>query len=105
MSIAYVAADSRVMVEKPFGNDEASAQALNETIHQYFAEDAVYRVDHWLGLDPVEITLAAGTKPYGFLGSMPGPGVGGHCIPCDPYYLLWQLAGTDTGTPGGCGVN
>src|SRR6266851_2229365 len=45
-----------------------------------------------LDLDPMEITLAAGTKPYGFLGVFPGPGVGGHCIPCDPYYLLWQLA-------------
>jgi UDP-N-acetyl-D-glucosamine dehydrogenase len=44
-----------------------------------------------LGLDPIEITLAAGTKPYGFLGVFPGPGVGGHCIPCDPHYLLWQL--------------
>ncbi len=44
-----------------------------------------------LGLDPVEVTLAAGTKPYGFLGTLPGPGVGGHCIPCDPHYLLWQL--------------
>ena len=45
-----------------------------------------------LGLDPIEVTLGAGTKPYGFLGAFPGPGVGGHCIPCDPYYLLWQLA-------------
>jgi nucleotide sugar dehydrogenase len=44
-----------------------------------------------LGLDPVEVTLAAGTKPYGFLAALPGPGVGGHCIPCDPHYLLWQL--------------
>jgi UDP-N-acetyl-D-glucosamine dehydrogenase len=44
-----------------------------------------------LALDPLEITLAAGTKPYGFLGAFPGPGVGGHCIPCDPHYLLWQL--------------
>ncbi|HEX3648535.1 MAG TPA: nucleotide sugar dehydrogenase [Pseudonocardiaceae bacterium] len=52
-----------------------------------------------LGLDPVEVTVAAGTKPYGFLGSLPGPGVGGHCIPCDPYYLLWQLTGKGPGTP------
>ncbi|WP_243788246.1 nucleotide sugar dehydrogenase [Saccharopolyspora gloriosae] len=44
-----------------------------------------------LSLDPIEVTIAAGTKPYGFLGSFPGPGVGGHCIPCDPHYLLWQL--------------
>lgn len=44
-----------------------------------------------LDLDPIEVTVAAGTKPYGFLGGFPGPGVGGHCIPCDPHYLLWQL--------------
>jgi UDP-N-acetyl-D-glucosamine dehydrogenase len=52
-----------------------------------------------LGLDPVEVTLAAGTKPYGFLGAFPGPGVGGHCIPCDPHYLLWQLARKDHRSP------
>ncbi|MCD2195932.1 nucleotide sugar dehydrogenase [Actinomycetospora endophytica] len=52
-----------------------------------------------LGLDPIEVTLAAGTKPYGFLGAFPGPGVGGHCIPCDPHYLLWQLRGTGTAAP------
>jgi UDP-N-acetyl-D-glucosamine dehydrogenase len=44
-----------------------------------------------LDLDPIEVTLAAATKPYGFLATFPGPGVGGHCIPCDPHYLLWQL--------------
>ncbi len=44
-----------------------------------------------LKLDPIEVTLAAATKPYGFLATFPGPGVGGHCIPCDPHYLLWQL--------------
>jgi nucleotide sugar dehydrogenase len=52
-----------------------------------------------LGLDPIEVTLAAGTKPYGFLGAFPGPGVGGHCIPCDPHYLLWQLAQAGRGSP------
>jgi nucleotide sugar dehydrogenase len=52
-----------------------------------------------LDLDPMEITLAAGTKPYGFLGVFPGPGVGGHCIPCDPHYLLWQLAKRDLASP------
>ncbi len=52
-----------------------------------------------LQLDPVEVTLAAGTKPYGFLGAFPGPGVGGHCIPCDPYYLLWQLGLKDRAAP------
>jgi glucose-6-phosphate 1-dehydrogenase len=48
---------ARVMVEKPFGNDLASAQQLNETMHQFFAEEDIYRVDHWLGLDPVENVL------------------------------------------------
>ena len=45
---------NRVMVEKPFGTDLASAQALNQLMHQYFPEDSIYRVDHWLGLDPVD---------------------------------------------------
>jgi UDP-N-acetyl-D-glucosamine dehydrogenase len=52
-----------------------------------------------LQLDPIEVTLAAGTKPYGFLGTFPGPGVGGHCIPCDPYYLLWQLGKQEQTAP------
>src|SRR4029078_13654821 len=42
-------------------------------------------------IDPIEVIQAAATKPYGFMPFYPGPGVGGHCIPCDPHYLLWQL--------------
>jgi glucose-6-phosphate 1-dehydrogenase len=53
IAAAGLAQGSRVMVEKPFGNDLASAMALNETMHKHFAEDDIYRVDHWLGLDPV----------------------------------------------------
>jgi glucose-6-phosphate 1-dehydrogenase len=59
ISTAGRAEGARVMVEKPFGTDLDSARALNETIHQYFPEDAVYRVDHWLGLDPLEDVLVA----------------------------------------------
>ncbi|MCK5757084.1 MAG: nucleotide sugar dehydrogenase [Mycobacterium sp.] len=44
-----------------------------------------------LQVDVVEVIEAAATKPYGFMPFFPGPGVGGHCIPCDPHYLLWQL--------------
>jgi hypothetical protein len=51
------AGNARVMVEKPFGTDLVSAQKLNDTMHQHFPEDAVYRVDHWLGLEPVENLL------------------------------------------------
>ena len=42
-------------------------------------------------MDVIEVINAAATKPYGFMPFYPGPGVGGHCIPCDPHYLLWQL--------------
>jgi nucleotide sugar dehydrogenase len=52
-----------------------------------------------LDLDPIEVTAAAATKPYGFLACFPGPGVGGHCIPCDPHYLLWQLRRVALPTP------
>jgi glucose-6-phosphate 1-dehydrogenase len=51
------AQNARVMVEKPFGTDLARAGQLNQTMHQFFPEDAIYRVDHWLGLDPVENLL------------------------------------------------
>jgi glucose-6-phosphate 1-dehydrogenase len=57
IAAAGLASGSRVMVEKPFGSDLASAQALSHTMHQHFAEDDIYRVDHWLGLDPVENML------------------------------------------------
>jgi glucose-6-phosphate 1-dehydrogenase len=57
IAMAGYASASRVMVEKPFGNDLASAQALNATFQKYFSEDQIYRVDHWLGLDPVENML------------------------------------------------
>jgi glucose-6-phosphate 1-dehydrogenase len=50
---------ARVMVEKPFGADLASARQLNEQMHRYYAEENIYRVDHWLGLDPVENMLFA----------------------------------------------
>jgi UDP-N-acetyl-D-glucosamine dehydrogenase len=48
-------------------------------------------VSHTFGIDPRELIDAAATKPYGFTPFYPGPGVGGHCIPCDPHYLRWQL--------------
>jgi glucose-6-phosphate 1-dehydrogenase len=51
------AGGARVMVEKPFGSDLASSEQLNETMHQYFAEDAIFRVDDWLAFEPVENVL------------------------------------------------
>ncbi len=59
ISSAGRARNARVMVEKPFGSDLQAAQALNDTMHRYFDEDAIYRVDHWLGLDPLNDVLVA----------------------------------------------
>ncbi|RJE84794.1 nucleotide sugar dehydrogenase [Paenibacillus sp. 1011MAR3C5] len=44
-----------------------------------------------LNLDIWEVIDAAGTKPFGFTPFYPGPGIGGHCIPVDPSYLLWKV--------------
>jgi UDP-N-acetyl-D-glucosamine dehydrogenase len=44
-----------------------------------------------LGLDVWEVIDAAATKPYGFMKFLPGPGLGGHCIPVDPSYLSWKM--------------
>jgi UDP-N-acetyl-D-glucosamine dehydrogenase len=43
-----------------------------------------------MSIDLWEVIDAAATKPYGFMPFYPGPGVGGHCIPVDPYYLAWK---------------
>jgi glucose-6-phosphate 1-dehydrogenase len=51
---AGCAEGARVVVEKPFGNDLASARALNHTLHQFFAEKDVFRIDHYLGKGAVQ---------------------------------------------------
>jgi glucose-6-phosphate 1-dehydrogenase len=48
---------ARVMVEKPFGTDLPSSMQLNDTMHRYFPEEAIFRVDDWLAFDPVENVL------------------------------------------------
>jgi len=44
-----------------------------------------------LSIDVWEVIEAASTKPFGYMRFMPGPGLGGHCIPIDPHYLSWKL--------------
>ena len=46
--------NARVVVEKPFGRDLGSAQELNRTLHRYFPEEAIFRIDHYLGKEPVQ---------------------------------------------------
>ena len=43
-----------------------------------------------MGIDVWEVIGAAATKPFGFQAFYPGPGLGGHCIPIDPFYLTWK---------------
>ena len=73
---------------------ENTFRAVNITLANEFAD-----VARSMSLNPIEVIDAAGTKPYGFMPFYPGPGVGGHCIPCDPHYLLWQLRGARTYPP------
>ena len=51
-----------------------------------------------MGIDVCEVIDAAKTKPFGFQAFYPGPGLGGHCIPIDPFYLTWQARAYDFNT-------
>ncbi|HZQ57621.1 MAG TPA: glucose-6-phosphate dehydrogenase [Acidimicrobiales bacterium] len=55
--VGLASSDARVVVEKPFGRDLASAQELNRILHTEFSEDQVFRIDHFLGKEPVENLL------------------------------------------------
>jgi glucose-6-phosphate 1-dehydrogenase len=57
LAAAGVTANARIIVEKPFGRDLASAKALNETLHKVFDESAIFRIDHFLGKEPVQNIL------------------------------------------------
>ena len=73
---------------------ENTFRAVNISLANEFAD-----ISRTLGLDIAEVIDAAATKPYGFMAFYPGPGVGGHCIPCDPHYLLWQLRASRVPAP------
>ena len=73
------AAEMTKLVENTF-------RAVNIALANEFAD-----IGSHLDIDIIEVLDAAATKPFGFTRFTPGAGVGGHCIPCDPHYLLWQL--------------
>lgn len=73
---------------------ENTFRAVNIAFANEFS-DAARELD----VDIVEVIGAAATKPYGFMPFWPGAGVGGHCIPCDPHYLLWQLRARRVSAP------
>ncbi len=73
---------------------ENTFRAVNIALANEFAD-----ICQALGMEVMDVIDAASTKPYGFMPFTPGPGVGGHCIPCDPHYLLWQLRKARLSTP------
>lgn len=81
------AAEMTKLVENTF-------RAVNIALANEFAE-----ICQVMGMEVMDVIDAAATKPYGFMPFFPGPGVGGHCIPCDPHYLLWQLRKERLSTP------
>src|SRR5580698_3162641 len=71
----------------------AEATKLTETIFRRVniaLVNEVKIVDSAMGIDVWEVINAAKTKPFGFMPFYPGPGLGGHCIPIDPFYLTWK---------------
>lgn len=78
----------------PVSSTEAAEMVkLLENIHRSINIGLVNElklVSDAMGLDIFEIIDAAKTKPFGFTAYYPGPGIGGHCIPIDPFYLTWK---------------
>lgn len=73
--------------------DTAEAVKLTENIFRFVniaLVNELKRIYTPMGIDIWEVIDAAKTKPFGFMPFYPGPGVGGHCIPIDPYYLTWK---------------
>lgn len=73
---------------------ENTFRAVNIALANEFSD-----VCRELDISVMDVIDAASTKPYGFMAFTPGPGAGGHCIPCDPHYLLWQLRKARVGAP------
>ena len=73
--------------------DAAEAVKLTENIFRFIniaLVNELKRIYTPMGIDIWEVIDAAKTKPFGFMPFYPGAGVGGHCIPIDPYYLTWK---------------
>lgn len=86
----------------PVSNCEtAEAVKLTENIFRYIniaLVNELKRIYALMGVDIWEVIEAAKTKPFGFMPFYPGAGVGGHCIPVDPYYLTWKVREFNTDT-------
>lgn len=85
---------SRITRTVPVSNRRtAEAVKLTENIFRFInigLANELSRTFAAMGIDVWEVIDAAATKPFGFMPFYPGPGVGGHCIPVDPFYLAWK---------------
>lgn len=84
--------DTQPIVEVP-GPREAEMVKLFENIFRIVNISMVNEVAELcrrMGVDIWEVTRAAASKPYGYMPFYPGPGLGGHCIPVDPFFLSWK---------------
>jgi UDP-N-acetyl-D-glucosamine dehydrogenase len=83
----------------PVGSAEAAelAKILENTFRavNIALVNEVAQIADRLGVDVWEVIDAAATKPFGFMKFVPGPGLGGHCIPVDPHYLSWKMRTLD----------
>jgi UDP-N-acetyl-D-glucosamine dehydrogenase len=90
-SALYAAAITRVVPVT--GTREAELTKLLENIFRCVNIALVNELKllcERMGIDVFEVISAAATKPFGFMPFYPGPGLGGHCIPIDPFYLTWK---------------
>ena len=84
------------IVEKVIQVSSAKAAELAKLLENVFRNVNIALVNemkmlaHRMGIDIWEVIEAAATKPFGFMPFYPGPGLGGHCIPVDPFYLSWK---------------
>lgn len=89
-----VALYSKITTPVPVSNlRTAEAVKLTENIYRLVNIALVNELKHVfseMGIDVWEVIDAAKTKPFGFHAFYPGPGLGGHCIPIDPFYLTWK---------------
>ena len=90
MAVYRACCDELVPVSSP---DAAELSKLLENIFRSvniaFINEMAIMCDR-MGIDVWEVVAAAATKPFGFMKFLPGPGLGGHCLPLDPFYLAWR---------------
>ena len=92
------AVDTIVQVSSPEAAELAKLlENIFRTVNIALVNELAMLCDR-MGLDVWEVVDAAATKPFGFMRFEPGPGLGGHCLPIDPFYLTWKAREHDFST-------